>query len=210
MNVKFKQSLIPPTQQHHLADGETSNSSAAMDDMKKAHALKSNNPVILSNYAYALFKLGAATNSMMNVEEAVDMFKSAMQQFPKSAVVYATYGHVSRAGCTLFVYFYLFLFVCVVVVLLVCYIHAMHGPVYVTGCTELLVVFVFVFMLHVCLFMLHVCLFMLHVCLFTKCSYKYDCVVCVVAVVFVLVCINTVSRSLQRSSPSLWCVHFEM
>lgn len=79
---------------HHLADGETSNSSAAMDDMKKAHALKSNNPVILSNYAYALFKLGAATNSMMNVEEAVDMFKSAMQQFPKSAVVYATYGHM--------------------------------------------------------------------------------------------------------------------
>ena len=63
--------------------------------MIKAYSLRKEDPIVLSNYAYALFKMGAVTNSMMQVEEAVDKFKMAVSQFPKSAVVFATYGHVS-------------------------------------------------------------------------------------------------------------------
>ena len=73
--------------------------------MIKAYSLRKDDPIVLSNYAYALFKMGAVTNSMMQVEEAVDKFKMAVSQFPKSAVVFATYGHVRKCVTVAVLYF---------------------------------------------------------------------------------------------------------
>ena len=77
-----------------LTDEKSLNPLQGLEDVKEAHKLDPNNPIMVATLGYTTFKVGAITNSMQMIEEATKLLNEATKKFPNNPFVFSTFGHM--------------------------------------------------------------------------------------------------------------------